>query len=179
MILHLIHFSNSMIVFLLQTFCKALILLRNKGLLEPETLIQHFFNLMRCQDKVLRAFLKDYIVKNIKNMNAKSKCVRINTVLRNIMHKMSMDSNPKIAKTAVEIMVNLYQKNIWNDQKTVNLIATSCFSNHPKVMVAALKFFLGTDPEKEEQDSDSDDEPNLREAIKSNKVNKKTKKPNR
>lgn len=87
-----------------------------------------------------------------------------------------MDSNPKIAKIAVDIMVTLYGKNIWNDQKTVNLIATACFSNHAKVMVTALKFFLGTDPEKEEEDSDSDDEPNVKEVLKSNRVNKKTKK---
>lgn len=30
-------------------------------------------------------------------------------------------------------MVELYKKNIWNDQKTVNVIATACLSKTTKV----------------------------------------------
>lgn len=44
-------------------------------------------------------------------------------------------------------------------------------------MVASLKFFLGSDPdEKGSDDSDSDNEPDLKSAMLANRVNKKTKK---
>lgn len=39
---------------LLQTFCKALILLRNKNLINPTSLLELFFQLLRCHDKLLR-----------------------------------------------------------------------------------------------------------------------------
>jgi protein SDA1 len=51
--------------------CRALILLRNKALIQPAELHKLFFQLLRCQDKSLRSFLKDNIVNDIKNINAK------------------------------------------------------------------------------------------------------------
>lgn len=93
------------------------------------------------------------------------------------MFQMLKDTNGRAAKMSVDIMIELYNKNVWNDTKTVNVIATGCFSKFTKVMVASLKFFLGTDPdEKDSSDSDSDDEPSMKEVMMANKVNKKTKK---
>jgi protein SDA1 len=78
---------------------------------------------------------------------------------------------------SLDIMVELYKKNIWNDAKTVNVVASvGCFSKTTKVMVAALKFFLGTDEDEENSDSDSDEIPDLKAAILANRVTKKTKK---
>ena len=37
-----------------KTFCKALILLRNKDLINPTGLLELFFELLRCHDKLLR-----------------------------------------------------------------------------------------------------------------------------
>lgn len=94
------------------------------------------------------------------------------------MYSMLKDSNPKAAKMSVDIMIELYKKNIWNDTKTVNVIANvGCFSKVTKVMVASLKFFLGADQESKGSDnSDSDNEPDLKSAVMVNRVNKKTKK---
>lgn len=111
-------------------------------------------------------------------MNAKHKDMKLNSTLQNFMYTMLKDSNPKAAKMSIDIMIELYKKNIWNDAKTVNVIANvGCFSKITKVMVASLKFFLGSDPdEKNSDDSDSDNEPDLKSAILANRVNKKTKK---
>ncbi|GAB1861146.1 Protein SDA1 [Camponotus japonicus] len=159
------------------TFCKALIQLRNKSLLEPTALLSLFFELLKCQDKILRQFLKVHIITDIKNVNTKHKNTKVNTALQNFMFSMLKDSNAKAVKMSVDIMIELYNKNVWNDVKTVNVIATGCFSKITKVAVASLKFFLGTDPEdKGSDDSDSDDEPNMKEIMMANKVNKKTKK---
>ena len=42
-------------------------------------------------------------------------------------------------------MTELYRRNIWNDAKSVNLVVEACYHEHPKILVAGLKFFLGQD----------------------------------
>ncbi|XP_049827826.1 protein SDA1 homolog [Schistocerca gregaria] len=159
------------------TLCRALILLRNKNLLAPTDLLSLFFQLLRCQDKPLRKFLETHIITDIKNQNSKHKNARLNTTLQNFMYSMLKDTNSKAAKMSVDIMIELYKKNVWNDAKTVNVIATACFSKFVKVMVAALKFFLGTDPaEEKSDDSDSDNEISAKDVIMANRVNKKSRK---
>jgi hypothetical protein len=34
---------------------------------------------------------------------------------------------------------------VWRDEKTVNVITTACFNKVTKIMVTAIKFFLGSD----------------------------------
>lgn len=52
------------------------------------------------------------------------------------MYGMLKDANPKAAKMSADIMIELYKKDIWNDSKTVNVIATvGCFSPITKVGV--------------------------------------------
>ncbi|XP_066250256.1 protein SDA1 homolog [Euwallacea similis] len=157
--------------------CKALILLRNKNLLAPTDLLELFFHLLKCQDKALRQFLETHIITDIKNLNTKQKNAKLNTTLQNFMFTMLKDTNARAAKMSLDIMIELYKKNVWNDSKTVNVIATGCFSKVTKVMVASLKFFLGKDPEEKDSDnSDSEEEVDPKEVIMANKVNKKTRK---
>ncbi|KAL2099698.1 hypothetical protein ACEWY4_004092 [Coilia grayii] len=139
------------------TFCKALILLRNKDLINPTSLLELFFELLRCHDKLLRKTLYTHIVTDIKNINAKHKNNKLNTTLQNFMYTMLRDSNPMAAKISLDVMVELYKRNIWNNAKTVNVITTACFSKVTKILVAGLKFFLGKD-EDEKKDSDSESE---------------------
>lgn len=97
-------------------------------------------------------------------------------MIHNYMLGMLKDTSPSSAKMSLDVIMDCYKKNIWADAKTVNAIARDgCFSKVKKVQVASLRFFLGTD-EKAEEDSDSDDEPDIKNAILVNKVNKKTKK---
>lgn len=44
----------------IQTFCKALMLLRNRNLINPTSLLELFFQLLRCHDKLLRKVSCDY-----------------------------------------------------------------------------------------------------------------------
>ena len=90
--------------------CKALILMRRKDLLRPADLLTLFFDLFKCQDKVLRKYLRDHIVYDIKTTNAKGKDVRLNTTLQNFMFKMLEDSHKTAAKTSLEVMIELYHK---------------------------------------------------------------------
>lgn len=59
------------------------------------------------------------------------------------MYGMLKDANPKAAKMSADIMIELYKKNIWNDAKTVNVIASvGCFSNITKVRNASEKILI-------------------------------------
>ncbi|XP_059490536.1 protein SDA1 homolog [Neocloeon triangulifer] len=161
------------------SFCRALVLLRGKGLLSPTDLLSLFFSLLRCQDKNLRTFLQTHIINDVSGINAKHKDAKLNRTLQNFMFNMLKDSNSRAVKMSLDIMIQLYKKNIWNDAKTVNVIATACYSKFAKVKVAALKFFIGKDPEeKESDDSDSDDDEKLttKEVVMSNRFNKKSRK---
>ncbi|XP_038212146.1 protein SDA1 homolog [Zerene cesonia] len=156
--------------------CKCLILLRNKNFVSSFDLLELFFSLIKCQDKNLREYLKTHIITDIKNLNMKHKDMKLNSTLQNFIFTMLRDTNVKTAKLAVDILIELYHKNIWNDNKTVNIIADiGCFSKITKVMVASLKFFLSRD-EEEKPNSDSEDEVDPRDTMISNKFNKKTRK---
>ncbi|XP_074084572.1 protein SDA1 homolog [Macrotis lagotis] len=160
------------------TFCKALMLLRNRNLINPTSLLELFFELLRCHDKLLRKTLYTHIVTDIKNINAKHKNNKVNVVLQNFMYTMLRDSNATAAKISLDVMIELYKRNIWNDTKTVNVITTACFSKITKILVAGLKFFLGKD-EDEKQDSDSeseDDGPTARDLLVKYATGKKTSK---
>lgn len=121
-------------------FVKALILLRNKNLIPALELLEICFQLLRCPDKHLRAFLQNHIIADIKNMNSKHKDMKLNSTLQNFMYSMLKDANPKAAKMSLDVMIELYRKNIWNDSKTVNFIANEgCFSKMTKVWYQNLE----------------------------------------
>ncbi len=164
------------------TLCRALILLRHKNLLTPSDLMALFFELLKCPDKSLRKFLKDHIVNDIRNCNAKKKDARLNSVLQNFMFKVVDSGEKHSAKIALDVMSELYHRHVWRDAKTVNAVATACFSGNTKIMVTALNFFLGKEDDQEGNDNsdDSDDDlPAVKNVVIANKVNKKTKKRER
>jgi len=166
------------------SLCKALILLRHKEIVAPADLLQLFFELFKCQDKSLRSFLRDHIVTDLKNTNAKHKDVKLNSSMQNFMFKMINDSHHVAAKMALKVMIELYKKNVWNDAKTVNVIASACYrinENTGKLDVTkltpmALRFFLGADEEEDDKDDDDNDVPTVKDVKMANKFNKKTKK---
>jgi len=54
-------------------------------------------------------------------------------------------------------MIELYKRKIWNDDKTVNVIAEAVFNTNPKIVVAACKFFLILDYDYESDNESSDE----------------------
>jgi len=163
--------------------CKGLILLRNKNMIAPVQVLELFFQLFRCQDKLLRKTLYNYIIQDIKNINSQHKDQKLNTTLQNFMYNMLRDNCPTAAKMSLDVMIELYRRKIWNDSKTVNVIVTACFSKVTKILVAAITFFLGVD-EQDEKDDDSDEEADKPkktaiQIIVANKASKKTRKKER
>merc|ERR1712142_1266627 len=162
------------------TMCRALMLLRSKALIGPGVILELFFKLFRCQDKELRKSLYSHIINDIKSMNMKRKNNSVNTQLRNFMYSMLGDSNATAVKLSLDIMKELYGRDVWKDTKTVNAISTACFSPITKVLVSALTFFLGKekDDKKDSDDSSDDDgtKKNEQQMLLAHRVGKHTKK---
>lgn len=56
-------------------------------------------------------------------------------------------------------MIDMYKRNIWTDNRTVNIIAEGCFNASPKNRLIACHFLISTtEPLEEIEDSDSDNE---------------------
>ena len=72
---------------------------------------------------------------------------------------MLKDPNEGAAKRSLNVMVELYKRKIWNDDKTVNVIAEGCLCFNPKIVASACKFFLTLSYSMDsDSDSDSTDE---------------------
>lgn len=164
---------------------KSLMLLRNKQLVSPLQVLELFFTLLKSQDKLLRRVLYNHIVNDIKNINKKHRNNKVNTALQNFLFTALRDSHPIAVKMSLDIMIELYRRNIWNDARTVNVIVTACASKLTKVLVTGLKFFLGSDGEDDGKNDDSDgsesetDEVKARQLVTANQVTKKTTKKKR
>lgn len=70
-------------------------------------------------------------------------------------------------------MIELYQKNIWNDAKTANIIAGACLAETTKLVGPAVAFFLGKNDKEDEEDEN--DGPDVLRMTKANVFNKKRK----
>ncbi|CAM9948111.1 unnamed protein product, partial [Ectocarpus fasciculatus] len=99
---------------------QALILLRNRGVLDPTELLSLFFGLFHCQarkkhaqDKMLRVMLYDHIVNDIKSINEKGRNPKLNKTIQNLVFTMLKDDSEIAAKKSLDIMVVLYRKRVW------------------------------------------------------------------
>lgn len=56
-----------------------------------------------------------------------------------------LDDHQQVAVKALQVLVELWKKNIWADDKTVNTIGAVCFehADKDKLVTGALHFFLG------------------------------------
>ncbi|KAL0480499.1 hypothetical protein AKO1_010996 [Acrasis kona] len=122
----------------------SLISLRNSDVVDSKTVLPVLFKIFRIHDKSLRKIVYLHIVADITRLNQKTKNSAINRSLQNFMFSMLKDSFRIAAKTSLDVMIQLYRKRIWNDERTVNVIATACFSDDTKILVAGCSFFLGT-----------------------------------
>mmetsp|Transcript_16971 Transcript_16971/g.21651 ORF Transcript_16971/g.21651 Transcript_16971/m.21651 type:complete len:658 (-) Transcript_16971:67-2040(-) len=133
---------------------KALILLRNRDLLSATILLPLFFKMFRVHDKPLRNLLRKHIVSDIKKVNRKRKNQKLNTMLQNFMSVMLRDASETAARHSIEVMIDLYRKNIWNDERTVNVVTEACLSKNTKILVPGLQFFLANSTPKEDDEEE-------------------------
>jgi protein SDA1 len=133
----------------------ALILMRNKGVLDPLKLLELFFRLMAVvPDKGLRELLYKHMVNDIRNLNKKGKRDdKVNRSIQSFLHRVvSHHGQPGgaeetatdvAAKRATDMVCELYRRNVWTDDRTVAILASAVQSSNSTVMCRAMRFFLG------------------------------------
>lgn len=117
---------------------KVLILMRNKGLIEVIPLLKSFFNYFRINDKQLRALIYSHIITDISSANKGkinenvfaylSSLIQMNRQLKSFMFDLLESDSDLIARKALDVMVELYRRQVWTDARSVNVIATACLS---------------------------------------------------
>ncbi|GFH22547.1 protein SDA1, partial [Haematococcus lacustris] len=120
-----------------RTLVQSLILMRNRGLLQPIQVLPLFFRLFRCQDKSLRRLLFGHIVADIKNSNKKHRNEKLNRQLQSFMYGIIADDNEAAAKKSLAVCTELWRRQVWRDARTVNVIASAAFHKSSRVMLAA------------------------------------------
>jgi protein SDA1 len=53
-------------------------------------------------------------------------------------------NSDKMTQKSLQLMVDLYKRNIWTDNKSVNAIAEGCFNQSPKIRMIAAYFLIST-----------------------------------
>ena len=130
------------------TLVTCLKVMRGKDTVSAAVVLPVFLKLFRCKDKELRKFLHGCIVSDLKELNKKAKNNSINKKLQNFIMNLLQDPNEDAAKRALNVMIELYKRCIWNDEKTVNAVWTGgVMHDNPKIVASACKFFLVLDYE--------------------------------
>lgn len=157
------------------TLVTCLKVMRGKDVVSATVVLPVFLKLFRCQDKELRKFLHTSIVKDLKDLNKKAKNQNVNKKLQNFILTLLQDPNEDGAKRALNVMIELYKRQVWNDEKTVNAIWTGgVLHQNPKIVVAACKFFLILDYEYKSESSETSEE-DAADLLKHHKGSKLTK----
>ncbi|KAI9916165.1 hypothetical protein PsorP6_016725 [Peronosclerospora sorghi] len=162
-----------------KTLVQSLMLMRNRGLVDVITILKLFFELFRCPDKRLRESLYKHIVSSICQLNATSRNLKVNKALQNFLFEMLQDENSHAATKSLQVLVELFKRKIWHDQRSVNVITSACTSKNTKLMVMALRFFLGIDEDILEDEEQQKKEKKALVTVNFHAHSKKTKKRQR
>ncbi|KAI0713306.1 actin cytoskeleton organization and cell cycle progression protein [Earliella scabrosa] len=178
-----------------KSLVQNLVMLRNKDVITSISLLQTLFPLLpRTTSSSLRAFIRRTILSDIRTANLRTKNHKLNRAVQAMLFGMverGMDAevvgdkgklraaagssgNGGEAMWAVVLTKELWRKGIWNDAKTVSIIALGCFHPVTKVQSASLHFFLGSDEEKEDSDDEEEDLPDVKSLQHRREINKKT-----
>ncbi|KAI0454383.1 SDA1-domain-containing protein [Xylaria acuta] len=157
----------------------SLSLLRRKEVIDSTYLLPIFWSLLvSTPSKTLRALLYQKIISDVRETNTRAKNHKVNRTLQQALYNLVMDRSTPKALWAVKVIRDLWKRRIWDDAKPVDIMRQAAMSDDPKTVASAVKFFLGSDREREEFEDESSDE----EAVDVRKVkhqfgiNKKTKK---
>jgi protein SDA1 len=148
---------------------KALILLRNRGALDPGAALPVWLSLLALPDKGLRALVTQHMVADVKRRNAKGRDERLNRAAQGALRgaldgrggggRAPAVAEPRAARCALGVLTDLWRRRVWRDARTANAIAAAALHPDESIALAALKFFLGEDAaEAGGAGSDSDDD---------------------
>lgn len=171
----------------------GLIFLTNRSIVDQISCLKLLFSIISCKDKQMRAMIFNFALSTIKAANKKSKNVKLNKAAQNMLldqivskNRSSRDKKSESntadenydagVKLCVDLCIQLYKKDVWNDSKCVQIIAEGCFSDSNSVMATALHFFTSESSNEVNNSDDEEDSPyDLTKLKFRNNVTKKTK----
>ncbi|KAF7295200.1 Protein SDA1 [Mycena indigotica] len=183
-----------------KTLVQNLVMLKNKEVITSIELLKSLFPLLpRTTSSQLRAFIRKTILSDIKTANMRSKNHKLNRAVQAMLFGMverGMDGevmgdkgklresagptsdkvahNGEEAMWAVILTKELWRKGVWNDAKSVSILALGCFHPVIKVQSASVHFFLGSDEEKADSDDEQEQEVDVKALAHRREINKKT-----
>lgn len=127
-------------------------ILRSKNLIDEKLVIPLFFKLLACHDKLLRSILHGHIISDLRRIQNSSK-----RHLQSFLFSSLTNSNEKYVKRILFVLIDLFRKSIWNDPKSANIIASTCFHESTSIAIIAAKFLLDSNVRNIGDDDDDDD----------------------
>ncbi|KAF9792317.1 SDA1-domain-containing protein [Thelephora terrestris] len=180
-----------------RSFVQNLVMLRAKNVISSVSMLQTLFPLLpRTTSTSLRTLIRTTILSDIKIANNRNKNHKLNRVVQSMLFGMvergmalefvgdkgkakavsdsALGLAGQDAMWAVIFTKELWRKSIWNDTKSVAIIATACFHPVVKVQSASIHFFLGSNQDDDEMEPSDDEGPDLKTLQHRREVNKKT-----
>ncbi|KLO86635.1 SDA1 protein, required for normal organization of the actin cytoskeleton [Fusarium fujikuroi] len=157
----------------------SLVLLRRKEVIDSTSVLTTLFPiLVSSPSKTLRETLFQKILSDLRNSNTKSINHPLNRTVQTVLYNLvTADRSSPRAIWAIKLTREMWKRQFWTDAKPVDVMKEACLSDNEKVVVGAVRFFLGGDKEREElEDESSDEEVDLSQVKHQMGINKKTKK---
>ncbi|ODA78066.1 hypothetical protein RJ55_06669 [Drechmeria coniospora] len=157
----------------------SLILLRRKDVIDSATVLTTLFPiLVSSPSKTLREMLFTKILNDLRNSNSKAINHPLNRTVQTVLYNLiTADRASPRAIWAIKLTRELWKRQIWTDARPVDVMKEACLAENEKVIVGAVRFFLGGDKEREElEDESSDEEVDLSKVRHQIGINKKSKK---
>ncbi|KAK9478389.1 SDA1-domain-containing protein [Lipomyces japonicus] len=140
-----------------QKIVQSLVLMRNRGVISSERLIQVLFPLLPvATSKQFRKDIYTTLVRLLKHANKGSKAPKLNKAVQALLFTLLESTDGPTAATAAadglwaaKLTRELWRRSIWDDPRSVEIMKTASLHGNPKVAVAGVSFFLGADRERE------------------------------
>lgn len=150
---------------------QCLTMLRNKGVITAEALIQTLFPLLQAYSsssqnastsshhaKAVRKQIYSTLIMLLKSVNTGAKNQKINRSTQALLFNL-LEKRDSQGFWATKLTRELWRRGIWDDSRTVEIMTQAALHPDIKVSVAGARFFLGADKERQEAfENDSSDE---------------------
>ena len=142
---------------------QALVLLRNRRVVDPESILPVFLQMLGCPDKLLRTVLFSHVVNDVSRVVKVEKNLKASSKMQSIVFQILNGDDFALAKKMFSITAELCRRKVWMEPKVVNVLAELCFSKDSTLSLSAVRFLLGnfTDQDLEEEE---EEEENARKA---------------
>ncbi|KAL8656781.1 MAG: hypothetical protein Q9210_000024 [Variospora velana] len=138
----------------------SLVLLRRKEVIDSSRLLQTLFPLLiSTHSKSLRTLLYKKCLSDLRTSNSKSTNHRLNRTFQTVLYNLlTSDKVSSKGIWAVKITRELWKRQIWTDSKAVEIMKEASLADNEKIILGGVRFFLGGDKEREEQEDESSGE---------------------